>query len=546
MAKTETPAEVSENVQPPRLAHGVLSVPASPVEPRPLVAARRSLLEGAADTLVGRHHDLDAMDALDDLLDGEGYAVNPSNVRQHAEPGRIFRPHAGQYDRSEDDTSESNTSESNTSENDISGNDASKAARADERPSDDGEPGPVHVRARAYLRREDLDAALLDDEDVIDEAEQAVRSDADPYEAGAYEAGASEAGACESPTFGLPRVGVARAGARGAPKVPQATLEQPSSSRLELTPSPVPRVSLTPATGAVDISLVPGPNGSRNMPTLAAQHLLGRRQQRRPAAAATVPPPSTTAREPRIGMDLARDVRSSRREVVLGLSIGLVLSVVLAGVGQAYLREPTVADMGAPGELQSITLSARPDVPSADPGAAPVGPASDGSRRSPGVDEGQGTAASAPAAEPSSSVARATRPGGSDPSLDPAFAARSARSTGKQAAPFAVALNDDPEAALFAKAGAPSRAAERATRGAPERATRALVARSRKPSLIATHPPPFELERVPVAGRSPDGKSTEARSAEGRGKAFESSSAPAQRAPLSPAESAGLGLDLPL
>ena len=50
--------------------------------------------------------------------------------------------------------------------------------------------------------------------------------------------------------------------------VPVATLEGPSMGHLDLTPSPVPRVSLVPATGVVDISLVPGPNavGSATYP----------------------------------------------------------------------------------------------------------------------------------------------------------------------------------------------------------------------------------------------------------------------------------------
>jgi hypothetical protein len=122
--------------------------------------------------------------------------------------------------------------------------------------------------------------------------------------------------------------------------VPLATLEEPSSSRFELTPSPMPRVSLAPATGSVDISLVPGPNafGLRNLPTLAARHVLGRPRQRAAARALTFPPTATLPAETYVERKLVTSVRSSKREIVLGLGIGIALSALLGVIGQAFLE----------------------------------------------------------------------------------------------------------------------------------------------------------------------------------------------------------------
>src|SRR5512145_2032362 len=55
----------------------------------------------------------------------------------------------------------------------------------------------------------------------------------------------------EGESFGQPRANVLGG-------LPLASLEGPSMASLDLTPSPVPRVSLVHANGAVDVSLVPG------------------------------------------------------------------------------------------------------------------------------------------------------------------------------------------------------------------------------------------------------------------------------------------------
>jgi hypothetical protein len=345
---------------------------------------------------------------------------------------------------------------------------------------------------RSSMFPDELDAEVLGDDDVLDEA---VSAD-----------GAFRADAFPGVRFGLPRLGGA--------KVPLANLEPPSSARVELTPSPVPRVSLSPATGAVDISLVPGPHmaHSRNLPTLAAQHVLGRRHPRRPAPAVTIPPPGDVTGDPLGPSELAPEVRSSKREVVLGLTIGLGLSMLLAVVGQAYLRDEVVAEaQPTPAEVESITLSARPETDArgaALPGSeTPSASAASGARLAPGL------------------------PG--------------ALSEERGAAPTGVASSDgsdtQPAPALAAPPSAPSTDAERllarapreASKGRTDRAPRATrdlggqsaarqsAARARRAPAIAVEPPAFESEKS-------------------------LSEAPRDRSPMSPAESAGLGLDLPL
>lgn len=304
------------------------------------------------------------------------------------------------------------------------------------------------------------------------------------------------------------------AAASRVPKLPMASLEMPSSSRLELTPSPVPRVALAPATGAVDISLVPGPHtiGSRNLPTLAAQHLLGRRAPRRPAPAVTLPPPPS--REARSPFTLARDVRSSKGEIVLGLTIGLGVSLLLAGLGQAYLRGDVVADgSSAPAQLESVTLSARPDVAPADSaseassngGGAPTSGAPVSPRAS-------GTAAIGSAAV--GALASAEHDG------------RGARRHPGAAAGGAVAG----DAVLLAQATLAKRIERTAPRATPARATRPRNAQRAEGALVSSADDSARSSAVPSpAAVSPL-----------------PSEPPPTSAPLTPAESAGLGLDLPL
>jgi hypothetical protein len=281
-------------------------------------------------------------------------------------------------------------------------------------------PGPVRARDRRAVD----ELPFVDEEDVIEEEAPGHEAPEDarfgaPRESDYGAPRESDYGASRESDYGAPResdYGVPRdvygrghddhARARAEPnvrraelaarqpdhapwrqsppaKLPIANLEPPSGPRLDLTPSPVPRVALAPATGSVDISLVPGPHdhmggghfgggqswGSRNLPTLAAQHLIGGKQ-RRPAPAATVPPPGElprqeqlASRDRRLRSGIAKDVRSSKREIVLGLMIGLGLSMLLAAIGQAYLQEERpVAGAQEQPELESLTLSARPEV----------------------------------------------------------------------------------------------------------------------------------------------------------------------------------------
>jgi hypothetical protein len=287
----------------------------------------------------------------------------------------------------------------------------------------------------------------------------------------------------------------------------------------------------------VDISLVPGPHdhlgggfmgggqswGNRNLPTHAAQHLMGGRQ-RRPAPAVTLPPPGElprqqvrpASRDRRLRSGIAKDVRSSKREIVLGLMIGLGLSMLLAGIGQAYLtEEQPIADTQRP-ELESLTLSARPEVllPS------PVLSASDSAGSALLPSEGRPVAhsnegdigspvAQAPVASAVASMASASMAslGGSDASRLP-LASRPARAL-------------------------PARAT-------PERARRSGTTAARSHAVPPRHAP-RNSSSANAGAASANAEGTPSFEA---GKSFES---PANgRPPLSPAESAGLGLDLPL
>jgi hypothetical protein len=299
------------------------------------------------------------------------------------------------------------------------------------------------------------------------------------------------------------------AAASRVPKLPMASLEMPSSSRLELTPSPVPRVALAPATGAVDISLVPGPHtiGSRNLPTLAAQHLLGRRAPRRPAPAVTLPPPPS--REARSPLTLARDVRSSKGEIVLGLTIGLGVSLLLAGLGQAYLRGDVVADgSSAPAQLESVTLSARPDV-------APAG-------SSETSNNGGGVTTSAPASPRASGTASVGTAAVGAPAGTEHEGSGARRHPG---AAVGGAVAGD--AVLLAQATLAKRIERTAQRATPARATRPRNAQRAESALAASAD---DSAHLPAAA-SPIALPSEP---------------PPASAPLTPAESAGLGLDLPL
>lgn len=329
----------------------------------------------------------------------------------------------------------------------------------------------------------------LDDDEVIAEP-------ADGVGAPLSEEAITERG-FDASTFGLPRA--------GGTKLPMASLEMPSSSRLDLTPSPVPRVALSPATGAVDISLVPGPHASRNLPTLAAHHVLGRRPARRPASAITFPPHQSERRgateSPRLGAGLAKDVRSSKREIVLGLAIGLGLSLVLAAVGQAYLREEPVAS--SPPEVESLVLTAKPE-------AAPS-PADDTPAAAPASGE-------PPPPEPMARAAVTERAVGERGPSSP-----SPRAHQRRTGLVSNGLNEPDASRAGASAAAQAPVARRAHARRDDspaaRASGEQAGKSNASSQGYDDPPPARAPMNP-ASMNP--------------------------ASLSPAESAGLGLDLPL
>jgi hypothetical protein len=370
--------------------------------------------------------------------------------------------------------------------------------------------GPALAKSRAASEARFADALADEDFALEDEApatdrESFVPPGAPAHDLHPHDIPARGILAHDAEAFGSPRP-------RGAAKVPMANLQRPSAPRLDLTPSPVPRVALSPATGSVDISLVPGPYASRNLPTLAAQHALGRRQ-RRPAPARTLPPPSRGSREAR--PTRLRDVRSSKREIVLGLTIGLGLSLVLAAIGQNYLRPDPIANAPLQ-QLESLTLSARPRAPAnemavAEPsgtGPAPVEPPGAGSALEPARDgRGQG--------DPTRSAGNFPRADGNAPQVD----GNQPLADGATPAFAAPGTFDGRPRADLARHGARTGTANGAGWG-PSTGSRPANSHAARSTLVSAPP-------APEAGKSPE------------------EAAPA-RARMSPAESAGLGLDLPL
>ncbi len=147
--------------------------------------------------------------------------------------------------------------------------------------------------------------------------------------------------------------------------LPVVALEKPSTT-LEPTPSPVPRVSLVPAARDEESERArAGVINSRNVPTVAARQFAPARPfHRQPAAAVTFPPGRALPREGRIARQLAADVRSSKREIVLGLTIGMALAAALGIVGQRYLGKSVPPRGSAPsgGALQELPREPRPPV----------------------------------------------------------------------------------------------------------------------------------------------------------------------------------------
>jgi hypothetical protein len=326
-----------------------------------------------------------------------------------------------------------------------------------------------------------------------------------------------------------------------------ANLERPSTSRVELTPSPVPRVALAPATGAVDISLVPGPHavGARNLPTLAAQHLIGRRQ-RRPAPAVTLPPGAPApSREVGAAFALARDVRSSKGEIVLGLTIGLGVSLLLAGLGQAYMRGDVVADQQPASALESVTLSARPEAAAqamgsgpdnSGAGVSPAGPAESEEKTptQPASRASIGAGSSSPDPRGDESLGGATLGGDSELLARTVFPSDSERAPKRGVMAGAVASPRAVSSRAVSSRGVPPRSipsrAVRSHREAPSEPSGIPLAAALSPAAV----PPAA---VPPAAVPPPALSPAAASPE---------RARAPSAPMTPAQSAGLGLDLPL
>jgi hypothetical protein len=211
---------------------------------------------------------------------------------------------------------------------------------------------------------------------------------------------------------------------------------------------------------------------------------------------------------------IARDVRSSKGEIVLGLTIGLGVSLLLAGLGQAYLRGDSVAsDPGAPAPVESVTMSARPESP---------GPSSGGPLATPGAG-GMVIGNVAPSAVPLAAAPTAAQRGSVRVDGSGARRVRTSRRSGAGAA------TDSSDAAASASGSVllAQAAASKRTEPAAERMAAA------RPARAASAPEALVDDALGVSRDAPPS-------------AVPSEPAPPSSAPLTPAESAGLGLDLPL
>ncbi len=135
-------------------------------------------------------------------------------------------------------------------------------------------------------------------------------------------------------------------------ELPNAALTEPVTHTLDLTPSPIPRASLTPPTGLADLRQ-PRPISApeRNAPTVAARHLPLQGRVRH-APAVTAPPLTRMPGESHVARKLVQDVRSSKREITYGLVIGVALSVLLGVFAKGYLERPYVDPRAAARDVE--------------------------------------------------------------------------------------------------------------------------------------------------------------------------------------------------
>jgi hypothetical protein len=468
MAKSQTPAEVPAAVRRP---------------PRPVPRLRSARASGAPAAGVGGHALQPLKQVALDAASTQSKRMRPSSL--HVDPQRV----ANRASSSSDELSGQRPSAA-----DLAGAQQASAQLASAQ------------LASAQLSGDEWSGEAASDGYGLDEGAaeaEAISRDAEPVEAAAMRV---EARHEEQPIpLGVRarRVGIGSQ-MQSSPQrqsVPLVTLEEPSSSRFDLTPSPVPRVQLSPATGSLDISLVPGPHSTdvRNLPTLAARHVLGRSRLRAAAPALTFPPNNVLTSEARIAR--SRGPRSSRREIVLGLGIGIGLSAVLGVFGFVYF-DPGASDPTL--SIESTTNALAPAARATDlqalvpPVAAQQVPAA------------QAVESSGAAPPPTVSGSTVSATDGASGSSEP----RRASSTSSAVAPGPTTEEGAIPASRVARAGSAKAAGGRQT------AARRAEARARERDA-------YSDESSAGSGRPLD---------EGQ---------PAEKRPLSPSESAGLGLDLP-
>lgn len=294
------------------------------------------------------------------------------------------------------------------------------------------------------------------------------------------------------------------------PVVPVVDLARPT---VPDAPTAAPRVSLAPPSSAAPILLarpapLAMPQGAQQGPTRA----LVRR-------APSLAPGALLHPTARIVQSLAHDVRASKREIVVGLSIGLVLAAPLFVAGHYYLERTAHASASAARDVSAASGGER-RIEQTVAGLEPVSrlggrAASDEPRASVAVEQRASVAV-----EPRASVAldeRAEAPSSASPvaSTHEPSAARSARST-----PAATSAPPETHASEVEPASAASTPPARASSSSPKARKTA-----RKAANVAAAP-------APVAASTPSAAPT-AEPPSASGSTDEPELSPAERAGLS-------------
>lgn len=197
-----------------------------------------------------------------------------------------------------------------------------------------------------------LEADEFDELDELDDFEEAEDTVADvlpdglPAAKDRAEAPAARLDGVDSSAEGTPAKPPVALTAKAA-AVPQAALERPQAQGQSFSVgAAVPRVSLVTDTGTLEPAVTLSPAA---VPMVSSPLLEVKETQ---DGLPTPPTPNWLAR-------IGRDVRASKKEVVVGLTIGLVLAAGLFVLGRPYLAQRGLISMEAPTALESTSAEGK-------------------------------------------------------------------------------------------------------------------------------------------------------------------------------------------